>query len=694
MMYEVNKKSRSKPFIAELHDIGKLADTQALKISGLSGIKGHTYHKFQFSQLGIEPPTSSSWLGQWHSDFNSLEKKSGLPDNIDEGGKARLLLTVMADKLASTISRTWAPEKAKPEFDRILDGVHLLWRPDFYRMEQMEGKHWAAFRTQDELKEMFNFIDACESSEEFFNKYKTSLLLTPEDKSVPRNIIPLRTHLDLTGKIFRVLFHWCKIDCAKNVLNYDNQEIADVNQAAGGRLDENNRGKWLFRLIKCHVRFPQSIARLQDLNVIQLRGELIEKIVKDQRQEGYSESQPYAVLFNTDDFFILFLPSGHVLNLLDIVNPLLQKGFWIECEELEAELNLITSNGPRAREQLILYNKGDRNAARKKRHLELRHKCIWPDISEKIEPPLCDLCQQRRGESYVNDQITEWLCPICYGIRKMGEPATAISRWEYAEKQVLWLKVSLDQEQLLKCLQRLFNNYVDNGPGMAGVPLEVREGFKKNFRPLAAQMEFIVQYRGFLNDFREILYGQKNYGSKKTLGIQPDSITYPIKEYKELAVIRLDRKETLGKILDAFHFLLQKWFPECLSDCPIELAASLGNIKYPYQEHWRFFENKQISGLVFRLQQPGIHLVELKSEQFLALREKLQGDRLSHALHRLALVEAETGDLTAMVQALNQRRRFPQIIELMWQHELSLRQILNFYRLVGISTQEMMANVA
>ncbi|MBK7387401.1 MAG: hypothetical protein IPI63_12105 [Methanothrix sp.] len=695
MMHDAFRTPRSKPFIAELHDIGKLVDVSALKRSGLDKVKGHTYHKFDLSQLGIEAPASPSWLGQWHDEFKSLEKKSGLPANIDDKGRACLLLTVISDRLASTISRTRVAGEEKPGFDRILEGVNLLWRPNYYKEEQMKGNHWAAFRTPNELKEMFNFIDDCESPEDFFTKYKISLSLTPEDKSVPRNIIPLRTHLDLTGKIFRVLLYWTQINNENGMLKlkYDNQEITSFPQAAGGRINENNKGKWIFRLIKCYVRFPQSIARLQDLNVLELRGEMIRKIVDDQKLNGDPECQPYAVLFNTDDFLCLILPRENILDIADIVNPLLQKGFWIEYEELEAELNLITSNGAKAREQLIAINNGDRSAARKKRYLELRRGYLWPNISEIIEPPLCDLCQQRRGERYIKDQITEWLCPICYGIRKMGEPAKIISEWEDAEKQVLWLKVSLDQEQLARYLQLLFDKYIDNGPGMAEVPLEAREEFKKNFRPLAAQMEFIDQYRTFLKEFRDILCKENEHFSQMTIDIQTDAITYPIKNYNELTVIRLDKNEILGQILDAFYSLLQRWFPECLEDCPIRLAASLGNIKYPYQEHWRFFEKPQLSGSVFRLQQPGTHIVELKSSQFLALRNKLRGDKLSHALHQLAVVETDAGDLTAMIQALNQRKRFPEIFELMWQNKLSLRQILDFYSLVGTRSKEMTAHV-
>lgn len=607
------------------------------------------------------------------------------------------MLTLISDRLAASISRTRAPDEkhGKDDFERVLDGVRFLWRPDFYVSEEKKGNHWAAFRTADELKDLFSFIEKCNSPEEFLEEYKTSLLLTPEDKSAPRNIISLRTHLDLTGKVFRVLWNWTKVDIVNNILEleYDNQKITHYNQATGEGIEKSNKGKWIFRLIKCRVRNPQSIARLQDLNVLKVRGDIIKKIILSQKLEGDLERQKYAVLFNTDDFLCLLLPRESILRLRDVVSPLLQNGFWIEYEELEAELGLITSHATRVRENLISNFKGDRIAARKRRYLELRSKSIWPELSETITPPLCDLCQQRQGQRYAKEQIVEYLCSVCYGIREMGEPAKAISSWEEAEKQVMWLKLSLDQELLLQCLQRLFNDYVDNGPGMGNVPPEIRNEFKTSFKPLAAQMEFVRQYHEFLEEFHDLLLGQKGYALKNFLNIEQDAITYPIQAYKELVVIRLDNKDIYGLILDAFDLLLRKWFPKCLVDCPIKLAASVGNIKYPYQGHWRFLEEKQMSGLVFYLQQPGIRKIELTSRQFVALREKLKGRKLSHALHQLAAVETEIGELNAMVQALEQRKQFPQIVELIWQYKLSLKQILDFYRIAGMVSDEVILDV-
>jgi hypothetical protein len=682
------------PYIAELHDIGKLVDRHALVNAGFH-ISGHTYYSFDFDQLGIEPPSSPSWWGQWSDSIKSLDKKSGLPSDITDEGKVCVLLTNIADELAASISRTLTEfsdefKNLKRKGELAVEGLHLLWNPVYYTKAIKAGKHWAAFRTPDELKIMFDFINQCRSPEVFLEKYRDNLSLTPEDKSSPLNFIPLGTHLDLMGKIFRVLRYWSKLldDNGKLGLEYDRQKVANVTEAAGSRVTEEaeNRGKWVFRLVQCYIYFPQSLARLQDLNVLSLRRKKIKEIINAQMKDGDPERQTYAVLFHTDDFLSLFLPKESILPLREVMQPLLVDGFYFEYEELEAELNLLTSTGHRTRHHLI-DRYGSRAKARTRRYLELRYCALWPDLEEAINPPLCDLCQQRQGTVYTKDLIREWLCHTCRGIRDMGEPASIISDWEETSKSVIWLKVSLDQNLLLKCLQRLFENYVDSGPNTDRILDHDRKILKENFRPLAAQIEFARRYQDFLDDFQASLYGKVNT-YQKIVKIEPSAILYPIQSYKELLIICLDSQKQLGLILDVFLSLLTEYFPKCLDDSPIRLSVSLSNIKYPYHEHWQFFGEDHMPGVIFHLQQPGVCQIQLTAQQFQSLREMFKGTQLKHFLHNLAAIEGKTGELTAMMRALEQKDRFLQIQSLMLKQRLSFRQILDFYRLVGATDQE------
>ncbi len=669
------------PFIAELHDIGKLVDWDG---PGLSGkirpcSPRHTLHSFELSQLNIPPPTSVSWWSQWSGDINSMHASGkNLPLSITDDGKACVILTKIADELASSISRAWAKKGA------VGEGLHLLWNPSFYLYAKQKGREWAAFRTQDELKNMFHFIDTCKMPREFFERYEDSLLLTPEDKSTPLNFIPLREHLDLTGKVFRVLrFHSRLVrKDDKAYIEYDGQEISQVQEAAGSRWDKGQKGKWVFRIVKCFVRFPQSIVRLQDINVLELRRQAIRKIVEGQEIYDDLERQPFAILFHTDDFLCLFLPKENLLPLEDVLRPLWERGFWMECEELEAELNLLTSTGERTHMQLRRKYQGDPTYGA--RYLKLKHTAVWPSLDQFITPPICDLCQQRHAQEYVKGQVREWLCPSCREIREMGEPASVYARWEEEGLSAAWLKISLDQELLLSCLRRLFEKYVDTGPGMDRVSDSEKGDIKKGFRPLAAQMGFIHEYDELLQDFEESLDNLVGSDGASLLKLG-ENLLFPISGYHELAVVRLDRSEILRRIMDVFVERLRERFPECLEDSPIYLSASMGNPKYPHHEHWRFFSEPQQPGMVLRIQQPGVRQVTLTVVQYAALRDKLASERISHFLHRLAAMEVAGGELTALVQALEQRKRFPEVYELMVFHQLGLSQILDFYRLIGFN---------
>lgn len=661
----------SKHFIAELHDIGKLVDSRSF--SDDLQISGHTYHNFDFSKLNISPPTSPSWWGQLHHSIKDLSsrKLSGVPDNI----KACVLLTVISDRLAASVSRSCG-EKGNVE-----EGIYLLWNPHYYQQRKQNGQRWAAFATVEELKEMFVFIDSCTNKEEFFEKYTGPLSLTPEDKSVPLNFISLKTHLELTGKVFRVLRSHSQliIDNDKSYLEYDSQRISQLTEATGGRWNENQKGKWIFRLVKCRVKFPQAIVRLHDLNVIKLRQHLIQKIIDKQNIANDDERQPYAVLFNSDDFFCIFVPKENIVSLENILQPLTDKGFWIECEELETELNLITSTGARTRKQLRDKNNGTYG----NRKFHLQNKAVWPSLPESIDISLCDICQQRHGKEYIKEDIKESLCDVCKEIRDMGEPLQEYAEWAETGKQSAWFKVSLDEELLLGSLERLFGEHVDS---INNIVAEDKQALKEGFRPLAAQMEFVKQYKQFLEDFQSKIKNIKiSDGISLIEGI---NLLFPIDGYYEMAVVRIDDERILGLILDVFAKLLRTYFPECIKDSPISISVSLSNPKYPYHEHWRYFSISKSSGTVLNIQQAGIRSVDLTFKQYAALRSRLKGIALSHSLHRLASIESETGGMTALIQFLEDRRKNPELNELLEQYGLTLRQILDFYRIIGTDNKD------
>jgi hypothetical protein len=323
-------KTSNKSFIAELHDIGKLVDWEALGLKGKikPGKPRHTFSNFDFSQLGVSPPSSPSWWSQFSDEVKSLSSSKVPKDYISD-----VILTNIADELAASISRTWGGKGATTE------GLHILWNPDYY---VKAGKRWSAATTPMELKEILQFIDDCSSPEDFFEKYGENLRLTAEDKSAPFNIIDLLTHLELSGKLYRALKKHCRFDQQKDKLIYSDIEIQTVDEATGGRIEEpKQRGKWIYRLIFCHIHFSQSLIRLQDLNIFKKRTGLIKNFSEDASTKDY-------VLFFTDDFMCLFLPTEKEVKIQELLKSFLEFGFLIYYKEMEAELNLLTSTMERA----------------------------------------------------------------------------------------------------------------------------------------------------------------------------------------------------------------------------------------------------------------------------------------------------------------------------------------------------------
>ena len=562
-------------FIAELHDIGKLVDKDSLKNQNIQ-FTGHTFHNFDFSQIGIAPPTSPSWWGQFSDEIRSLSSTKKIPkEHLSD-----VLLTNIADEIAASISRTWGKK------GQVSDGIFVLWNPKFYQNEMNAGKKWAVFDTPEKLKEMFRFIDKCSFSEEFLKTYEDNLLLTAEDKSAPFNITDLYTHLDLTGKIFRILKKHSWFDQQKNKLIYCGNEINSINEATGGRIDQiNQKGKWIYRLVFCQVKFSNELIRLQDLNVFQKRIDIIKAFSENENTRDY-------VLFSTADFLCLFVPKEEELPLQILMKPFIDSGLILDYKELEAELNLLTSSI--GRQYKTFHEK------RTNRNLKLFEKRLGPEIPAEISPPLCDSCQVRPGQERIKDKIHEHLCDDCYNIREIGEPAVVYAKWDEEDVKAAWLKISLDQQHLDETIRTLFKKYVYSHPTMQPVQAGDKKILIEMFRPLAVQMSFIRDYQSFLDDFSAQIFTIKQRDQSPLY--TDDSFLFPIEGYNEFGIFKVKSSEEILPVLDLFYDLLEVHFPECLDSSPIKFSMSIARTKYPYRNHWEFL-SKPKKDITFRLQE-------------------------------------------------------------------------------------------
>lgn len=661
-----------KQFIAELHDIGKLVDRDALNRLGIQ-IKGHTFHDFDFSQIGISQPSSPSWYAQYlgvdelkqpDKDMLNSQEVNGLIPDIQTRGD--VLLTKIADGISAAISRLELYGKHIRR-GQVSEGIYKLWNPEFYEKKKRDGANWSPFTDVPTLKKLFQqYVDSCKNPQDFLRDYRTHLKLTPEDKTPPGNIVSLYTHLELVGKIYRILKKHSTphLKNNQNVLTYDNQSINSVHDASG-HIDpaQQPAGKWIFRMISCNIKISHSFSRLQDLNVFKKRNELIKAFSEDENTKDY-------VLFYTDDFMFLFIPKEDKIKIQELWKPFLNAGFTIDYKEMEAELNLLTSSMGKSYEEF--------RAKQTNRYLKLYEKVATTESPAEIQPPLCDSCQMRQGKERIRNNIHEYLCDICYDIREMGEPAREYAEWGEKGLQAAWMKITLDQEHLLNTIQELYEEYIDSHPAMQNISSNDKTALKESFRPLAVQMDFIEDYKSLLKAFNEQIYQIKDPDGKPFF--TKESFLTPIDNYYEFGIFKVYSGKEILAILDLFYSLMKNYFPKCLQSSSIRLSLSVAQVKYPYQEHWRFLSKPKD---VINLRSPGSAKLGLDLVRYELLREAIGGEdsKLSHFLHRLTDMEKETeSQMILEMELLNNRKKFPAVWGLT-QKGVSVRQILDFYKL-------------
>ncbi len=659
----------SEKFIPELHDIGKLVNKEDFKKQTGKSWKGHVFVDFDFKSFGISQPTSSSWWGQYHhetseinKDINQWNVKDYVGNLIPPEERYHLFLLVLADHLASSVSRAVSGRGPKSP-----SAIYKLWNTNFYQQQEKSGRYWAAFKTIDDLKILFDEIENCQSGEEFLNKYKEHLLLTPEEKSIPRNVTSLYTHAKLVSKIYRVLEKNTTLITEPDgsiAIEYNGKKVKTIKEAEGDNFiyykDKQgkehygiNKGRWQARLVKCWIKFPHSFVRLHDINLLRKREELVNCIASYYKDE---------VIFSTSDFIILFLPPNQELK--EIFKPLLDWGFYIEAEETLADLGILNSILDRKTLRARHSNERPRLSVLNSRDTKVYRRYLMPEIPDEIQPHICDICQQRRGIERIKETIREWVCEKCQEIRDMGEPFREYAEvWEEEGVKVCWFKFSLDQNKLETWLQNAFEKYIDN------YNLRQVNVLKDEFRPLALQVDFNKDYKEMLREFWKELNGVND-------------IKKPIAEYDELGVFKYS-PELTKMVIKKFLNLFEQYFPDCASDkkSPLSLSLSIASIKYPIREHWRFFEENNSNFLNVRY-----HKVfgekYTKDELKIIIEKAINVKTSSSFLHKLVqLEESLRSEIHIAVEIFNNRKKYPEIHEL-FSKGIKPSKFLNLYRLL------------
>jgi len=629
-------------FVPEMHDLGKLCkELRAVPTIDGQLVDPHTHTGPSFSNVdwtkwGVEEPTTGTWAAICHHGDPAYRQ---LPDQgtAEELEKARsVFLTVLADHLAATAGRALGDE-IKEQFEKR-EEVHRLWNPGF-----AVALKAAPLPVADEkaLRQALTLVaDSEKDFADYQRKYGANMRVCPEDKDAARRVTSLLSHLELTGKFYRVLDGVVTLLDGPPRLAMDGVEVTKVRKA---------EAQWVGRLVRATVQFHQQPVRPADLGIFDRWRDC---------QVEFARAYPDHLLFASGDTLWLFLPGPDTPSLKETLTIFTSQGFYVESETRTAPLNQlgvwlsealqrqirpdleaqreetvqqlaklekkIADWDQRYRElgeQIKLTPGPERQALieeRKRVGQQQREAPTVKKTKEQIletleaalkqterpelvaeafysqdileapffDPPLCEICQMRPGEAVEVAATTDYLCPQCQALRQGGFRQRDLRDWlEQGRGDVLWVRVVLDGEALEPTVEALFGVYVDGLKTQGGEGLErgQRAAMRANLRMPALLRDFVGDYQALLEEMGHFLKGLGD--PKRFAALTTDTWVLPVKNGSQLYDV-LARYE---KLVEAYFPALvpgQKEKPPV--EISIRLGMSLGPAKYPFYQHWRY----------------------------------------------------------------------------------------------------------
>jgi hypothetical protein len=288
-----------------------------------------------------------------------------------------------------------------------------------------------------------------------------------------------------------------------------------------------------------------------------------------------------------------------------------------------------------------------------------------------------ELCEARAASEEWSDptgRFVENLCDVCYRIRRKSDKFDKIARWEEKEPnaQLAWIKLSLNYEWVSFYIRLLFEEFVEQLVAASAKPsIAIAEEINTNLRPIVLLADFTQDYQAFLASF---------YDALLEAGFSKERIQVISTDFKDLYVIKLRRGAEALNIVDIFSGLLLDFFPRCQKDSPVRLSMGIAPIKFPFFNHWRYFQQPKD---IINIQMPGKAKLEIDLTKLADLKTiDLTKRRVSSFLHRLADIEARTGSrILTQAELLEARKRFPKLVDLYTSGRLDADEILSYYKI-------------
>lgn len=687
-------------FVPEMHDLGKLCDKVGLQtIPTTNGkVEPHEHRAPSFSNIdwtrwGVQEPTTGTWAAICHHGDPDYHQ---LPDQgtVQELERARsVFLTILADHLAATAGRALGGEI---EGVGTEEKVYRLWNPGFAAALKAAPLPIA---NEQKLRQALALVaDPGKDWGDYQRQYRDSMLACPEDKNAARRVTSLLSHLELTGKFYRVLDGVVTLLDKPPRLRMAGVEVTAIHEA---------ETQWVGRLVRAMVRFHQQPVRPADLGIFdRWRG----------CQVRFAQAYPDSLLFASGDTLWLFLPGPDTPNLKDILATFTDQGFYVESEtrlapleqlgvwfsealqrqiqrdlktqmeetgrrlaelkkkipewekryrELGEQIIRLTTDPERQAliEERIRIDRERKEAPKREEKSLIALETLLKQIEEQPElaaeafypqdildapafdPPLCEICQMRRGEAVEVAATTDYLCPPCQAIRRGGFRQRDLGDWlEQGRGDVLWVRVALDGAALEPTVEALFGAYVDG--------LKTKEDKTKmraNLRTPALLRDFVGDYQTLLEEMGRFLKGLGDPG--RFAALTADTWVLPAQSGSQL----YDVLAQYGKLVETYFPALvpdQKAKPP--AEIPIRLGMSLGPAKYPFYQHWRYISAppKPVSVRVVGREPLEVELAGLRELLRVAVhKDERDASRGRTYLHKLAGIERRSGS-TALALAV------------------------------------------
>ena len=555
------------------------------------------------------------------------------------------LLAHLADTLASQASRILRKLEERLRVFGANYCVYKLWRgplchsnePPLYNKYEM----------------LINYLREDHEGKEFLAKFRRYLLQRAENARKGANITSLYSHSILSGKFFRILYKYYYDKIRSVRIDFTKRESV-CNQA------HNILKSLPVAIIYLRIIPTQYIYRVKDLNVFE--------IIRDILSNFENKHGDHVLYRGFNDILLIDVPGVNVHE--EIIQRAHEYGFYVDIHALystfQKDNNRILGIEPRriARRFKIRECRGTIPKKECKECFEDTYR--YPRLEERINPPICNICQLRPAtKTWVDEEsgLIEHLCEQCYSVRTYS-PKRLYKLAEWSEGTVAWVYISLDIEALENALVELYTKYL--------LELGVRDADR-----IVAEIEKeegIVSptlLQEFLWDYDEFVKALGRGISKLFLEENVETID------NSFYVVKVERLSYVVSLIEGYNRLLRRYFPRLATlegVEPIRFGISISHVKYPFHEHWRILSNMR-RGLLLHAPRRGV--VEITYRELDATLRFYRSQELVRRKRMLykAIEVAEYSKLLAEAELLKHLRHAPRNVNLQL-----LRMLLEFER--------------